>query len=194
MPSATLAALRAFGASRLDFGGANVRNGWAKFTLNDAVSSDKLVVRLSAACDTSGAIQRPSDQARRPTLRAHATPPARRRRRTEYTVFQAAASRSRVHAANDADAALTDQVSTSVGFTSRQALQQALDERSDGQRAHGRRQGRVIRPYSYTDTHTIGHEDNFMSLGLGGISRADGEMARWRRRAGWTSGLECAGT
>jgi hypothetical protein len=37
------------------FGGANVRNGWSKFTLDDVVSSRQLVVRLTAACDTTGA-------------------------------------------------------------------------------------------------------------------------------------------
>ena len=132
VPSATLVPCVRSAPAGWTFGGANVRNGWAKFTLNDAVTSDKLVVRLSAACDTSGAIQRPSDQAgarRYERRETSGSAPAT----TWYTVFPGGCVTVELHAANDADAALTDQASTSVGFTTRQALQQALDERSDGQ-------------------------------------------------------------
>ena len=44
-------------------GAANVRNGWSKFTLDhDRVGKPALVVRLTADCDTTGAIPTPSDQ------------------------------------------------------------------------------------------------------------------------------------
>lgn len=44
-------------------GSANVRNGWSQFTLDhDRVAPRALVVRLTAKCNTTGAIQRSSDQ------------------------------------------------------------------------------------------------------------------------------------
>jgi len=113
------------------FGGANLRNGWSKFTLNDVVSSQQLVVRLTATCDTTGAAEQPSDQ-----------PGARRYERIEpsgsapvitwHTVFPGGCVTAQFHSTSDTDAALTNEASTAVGFTTRLALQQALEERSNG--------------------------------------------------------------
>ncbi len=45
------------------FGAANVRNGWSKLTLDhDRVGKPALVIRLTATCDTTGAIQATPDQ------------------------------------------------------------------------------------------------------------------------------------
>ena len=45
-------------------GAANVRNGWSRFTLDhDRLGKPALVVRLTAACDTTGATPTPSDAA-----------------------------------------------------------------------------------------------------------------------------------
>ena len=131
VPSASLVPCMRTLPAGWTFGGANVRNGWSKFTLNDVVSSQKLVVRLTAACDTTGAIEQPSDQ-----------PGARRYERIEpsgtapvttwHTVFQGGCVTAQFHSTSDTDAALTSQASTAVGFTTRLALQQALEERSNG--------------------------------------------------------------
>jgi hypothetical protein len=106
-----------------------VRNGWSEFTLGHAqVGSRALVVRLSAACDTTGAIQRPSNQ-----------PGAQRYERTEpgrvatwYTVFPGGCVTAQLDPTISADAALVNQASSILGFTTRQALEQVLDERSNG--------------------------------------------------------------
>jgi tRNA A-37 threonylcarbamoyl transferase component Bud32 len=131
VPTASLVPCVRSAPAGWDFGGVNVRNGWSKFTLNDVVTPDKLVVRLTAACDTTGAIEQTSDQ-----------PEARRYQRTErsrpgpattwYTVFQGGCVTAELYSTRGADAALTAQASTAVGFTSRHTLQQALDERSNG--------------------------------------------------------------
>jgi tRNA A-37 threonylcarbamoyl transferase component Bud32 len=131
VPSASLVPCVRSRPAGWDFGGANVRDGWSKFTLNDVVSSQKLVVRLTAACDTTGAIEQPSDQ-----------PEARRYERTEpspsgpvttwYIVFPGGCVTAQLHSTSEPDAALTNQASTAVGFTTRLALQLALEERSNG--------------------------------------------------------------
>jgi membrane-associated phospholipid phosphatase/tRNA A-37 threonylcarbamoyl transferase component Bud32 len=106
-----------------------VRNGWSEFTLGHAqVGSQALVVRLSAACDTTGAIQRPSKQ-----------PGAQRYERTEpgrvatwYTVFPGGCVTAQLDPSISADAALANQASSILGFTTRQTLEHVLDERSNG--------------------------------------------------------------
>jgi hypothetical protein len=87
-----------------------------------------MVVRLSAACDTTGAAQRPSNQ-----------PGAQRYERTEpgraatwYTVFPGGCITAQLDPTISADAALANQASSILGFTTRQTLEQVLDERSNG--------------------------------------------------------------
>jgi tRNA A-37 threonylcarbamoyl transferase component Bud32 len=109
----------------------NARNGWSEFTLANDLIGSGVVVRLSAACDTTAAIQRPSDQ-----------PGAQRYERTEpgpsgrattwYTVFPGGCITAQLDPTISADAALANQVSSILGFATRQTLEQALDERSDG--------------------------------------------------------------
>ena len=131
VPSASLVPCVRSWPAGWGFGGASVRNGWSKFTLNDVVNPQKLVVRLTAACDTTGAIETPSDQ-----------PRARRYERTEpdssgpatmwYIVFEGGCVTAQFGSPSDVDAALAREASSAIGFATRPALQQALDERSNG--------------------------------------------------------------
>jgi tRNA A-37 threonylcarbamoyl transferase component Bud32 len=113
------------------FGEANVRNGWSKFTLTDVVSSKNLVVRMSATCDTTGAVEHASD-----------VPQARRYERIDpsgsgpptawYAVFSGGCVTAQLHGTGAGDSALVTEASNAVAFTTRVALQQALEERSNG--------------------------------------------------------------
>jgi hypothetical protein len=106
------------------------RNRWSLFTLaKDQVGP--LVVRLSATCDTTGATQQPSDQ-----------PGAQRHARTDHsgagsavtscTVFVGGCVTAQLQPTGAADAGVASEASSIVDFTTRQALQQALEQRSGG--------------------------------------------------------------
>jgi tRNA A-37 threonylcarbamoyl transferase component Bud32 len=114
------------------FGAANVRNGWSKFTLDhDRVGSSAVVVRLTRSCETQGAT---------PTLSNE--PGARRYARTEethsgstvtsYTVFPGGCVTTRFRSTGSSDVSLFDQMNSAIGLVSRQALQNALEQRSNG--------------------------------------------------------------
>jgi tRNA A-37 threonylcarbamoyl transferase component Bud32/membrane-associated phospholipid phosphatase len=132
VPSASLVpCVRALPAG-WTFGAANARNGWSKLTLDHPqVGFPALVVRLTADCDTTGAVPTPPDQ-----------PGTRRYERTEpgqpgpaatsYTVFPGGCVTAQFRSTSDDDAALVDQAASAIGFTTRPALQQALDQRSNG--------------------------------------------------------------
>lgn len=106
------------------------RNGWSMFTLRKYLVGD-MVVRLSASCDTTGAIQRPSDQ-----------PGAQHYERTDqgtsgraaawYTVFPGGCVTAQLSWTSPADAGFATEARSIVDFTTRQALQQTLEQRSDG--------------------------------------------------------------
>jgi len=106
------------------------RNGWSIFTLRK-YEVGSLVVRLSATCDTTGAIQRPSDQ-----------PGAQRYERTDqgpsgqpatwYTVFPGGCVTAQLSWTSAADAGFATEARSILAFTTRQALQQALEQRSGG--------------------------------------------------------------
>jgi tRNA A-37 threonylcarbamoyl transferase component Bud32 len=117
--------------------------GWmvGKVTVNDgrsvlSLDHDRagpgvLVIWLTATCDTRGATEVSSDQPRvRRYQRIDRQTP--RFEATRFDRFQGGCvtARSAVPAANQAE--VTSQLPTILGYTSRQALQQALDERSDG--------------------------------------------------------------
>ena len=51
---------------------------------------------------------------------------------TWYTTFEGGCVTAQFRSASDVDAALATQASSGIGFVTRAALQQALDERSDG--------------------------------------------------------------
>jgi hypothetical protein len=106
------------------------RNGWSAFTLRKYLVGS-LVVRLSATCDTTGAVQRPSDQ-----------PGAQRYERTDqgssgraatwYTVFPGGCVTAQLDWTSAADAGFATEASSIIDFTTRQALRQALEQRSGG--------------------------------------------------------------
>jgi hypothetical protein len=105
-----------------------VRNGWSEFTVANDLVGSQMVVRLSAACDTAGAIQRPSNQ-----------PGAQRYERTEpgrvaiwYTVFPGGCITAQLDPTISADAVFAKEALSILGFTTRQTLEQALDDRSNG--------------------------------------------------------------
>jgi hypothetical protein len=105
------------------------RNGWSMFSLAK-YQAGALVVRLEAACDTGGAIEQPADR-----------PGTRRYERTGqggadlvatwYTVFPGGCVTAEFHS-TEADAAFTNEARSMVDFTTRQALQQELERRTDG--------------------------------------------------------------
>jgi hypothetical protein len=88
-------------------------------------------VRLSATCDTTAAIQRPSDQ-----------PGAQRYERTDqgpssraatwYTVFPGGCVTAQLDWTSAADTGIATEARSIIDFTTRQALQQALEQRSGG--------------------------------------------------------------
>ena len=55
-------ALREIGAIRLEVRRRERRDGWSRYTLNDVITAQGLVVRLTATCDIAGATETPSDQ------------------------------------------------------------------------------------------------------------------------------------
>jgi hypothetical protein len=106
------------------------RNGWSIFTLRK-YEVGSLVVRLSATCDTTAAIQRPSDQ-----------PGAQRYERTDqgpssraatwYTVFPGGCVTAQLDWTSAADPGFVTEARSILAFITRQALQQALEQRSSG--------------------------------------------------------------
>jgi tRNA A-37 threonylcarbamoyl transferase component Bud32/membrane-associated phospholipid phosphatase len=98
---------------------------------HDRAGPGVLVIRLTATCDTRGAIEVSSDQ---PQVRRYQridrqTP---RLETTRFDRFQGGCvtAQATVPAANQTE--VNSQLPTILGYTSRQALQQALDQRSDG--------------------------------------------------------------
>ena len=113
-------------------GATNVRNGWTKFTLDhDRVGQPALIVRLTADCDTTGATATPSDQPG--TRRYERTEPGQPAPTTTYTVFPGGCVTAELRSTNNGDTSLIDEAASAIGFTTRPALQQALDQRSNGQ-------------------------------------------------------------
>jgi hypothetical protein len=97
-----------------------------------AAGDRALVVRLTAACDPSGAVEGPS-----------ATTGVRHSQRTEsgagggfsatwYDQFPGGCVTSRLHLTTDPNGEFAAQAPQVLGFTTRAALQQALSQRSDG--------------------------------------------------------------
>jgi tRNA A-37 threonylcarbamoyl transferase component Bud32 len=113
------------------FADANVRNGWAQLTLNhDRVGQQALVVRLSATCDASGTIQRPSLQ---PSTQRYERPgPDPSHGATWYTLFPGGCVTSRFHPASSTHPSFVDEATSTLGFATRRSLDQTLDTRSNG--------------------------------------------------------------
>jgi membrane-associated phospholipid phosphatase/tRNA A-37 threonylcarbamoyl transferase component Bud32 len=113
--------------------GANARNGWSGFTLDhDQAGSSAVVVRLTPACDPAGATQMPSQ---RPGVR-HYEQTERRADRfaaTWYDQFPGGCVTYRLRSTTDIEGKFATQAPLVLGYTTRQALQQALAQRSNGQ-------------------------------------------------------------
>jgi tRNA A-37 threonylcarbamoyl transferase component Bud32 len=112
--------------------GANATNGWSGFTLDhDQAGNRAVVVRLTPACDPAGATQMPSQ---RPGVRHY----ERTERTTErfsatwYDQFPGGCVTYRLRSTIDIEGKFATQAPLVLGFTTRQALQQALDKRSNG--------------------------------------------------------------
>jgi hypothetical protein len=112
--------------------GANARNGWSGFTLDhDRAGSRAVVVRLTPACNPVAATEMPSQ---RPGVR-HYEQTERRTDRfiaTWYDQFPGGCVTSRLNSTSDVDGTFAGEAPLVLGFTTRQGLQQALDERSNG--------------------------------------------------------------
>jgi tRNA A-37 threonylcarbamoyl transferase component Bud32/membrane-associated phospholipid phosphatase len=106
------------------------RNGWSMFTLRKYLVGS-LVVRLSATCDTTGAIQQPPDQPG--TQRYERTNQGGSgRAATWYTVFPGGCVTAQLQWTSAADAGIAIEARSIIDFSTRQALQQALEQRSGG--------------------------------------------------------------
>jgi len=108
---------------------AKAKNGLSEFTLAHDPDSQAVVIRLTAACTTSGAAQRPSGQPGvRRYERADATSSGQI---TWYTVFTGGCVTAQLHPAGNTTV-FADQASSVLDFTTRRSLQQALAARSNG--------------------------------------------------------------
>jgi tRNA A-37 threonylcarbamoyl transferase component Bud32 len=113
-------------------GSANVRNGWSQLTLDhDRVGARALVVQLTASCDISGAVRRPSDAAL--TRRYERPAPASSARgATWYTAFPGGCITTRFAPASNALDGFVAEANSTLGFVTRDSLDQLLDRRSNG--------------------------------------------------------------
>jgi tRNA A-37 threonylcarbamoyl transferase component Bud32/membrane-associated phospholipid phosphatase len=112
--------------------GANARKGWSEFTLNHDQAGDRaVVVRLTPACDPAGATEIPSQ---RPGVRHYEQTERRTDRFTAtwYDQFPGGCVTSRLRSTTDTQGRFATQAPLVLGFTTRQALQHALEERSNG--------------------------------------------------------------
>jgi tRNA A-37 threonylcarbamoyl transferase component Bud32/membrane-associated phospholipid phosphatase len=113
-------------------GNVTVNDGRSVIRLtHDRAGTDVLVLRLTATCDTRGATPMPSSQ---PQVRRYQRID-RQTPRFEATRFDrfpggCVTAQAAVPAANQAE--ITGQLTTIPSYTTRQALQQALDQRSNG--------------------------------------------------------------
>ena len=98
---------------------------------NDRAGPDAMVVRLTRGCDTRGATRVPAD---RPGIRRYVRIDAVSPQflATRFDVFPGGCATTRFSAPAARRAELTTEAALLLDFTTRQALQQALDQRSDG--------------------------------------------------------------
>jgi hypothetical protein len=112
--------------------GVNARNGWSGFTLDhDRAGRMAMVARLTAACDPVGATEAPSG---RPGVRHYERSERLPGRFTAtwYDRFAGGCVTSKLHSTADVEGKFASEAPFVLGFTTRQALQQALEERSNG--------------------------------------------------------------
>jgi tRNA A-37 threonylcarbamoyl transferase component Bud32/membrane-associated phospholipid phosphatase len=110
-----------------------VNNGRSVLTLDhDRAGDQALVVRLTAACDPAGAVQGPSATAGVRHLQRTESSAGGEFTATWYDLFPGGCVTSRLHLTTDPNGEFAAQAPQVLGFTTRQTLQQALDQRSDG--------------------------------------------------------------
>jgi membrane-associated phospholipid phosphatase/tRNA A-37 threonylcarbamoyl transferase component Bud32 len=109
-----------------------VNDGRSVITLDhDRAGKGAVVVRLAAACDPAGAVEVPSQEpgvvraARVERLAAEFSA-------TWYDRFPGGCVTYRLHSTSDLEGQFANETPSLLGFTTRAALRQALDERSDG--------------------------------------------------------------
>jgi hypothetical protein len=109
-----------------------VNNGRSVLTLdNDRAGIGAIVIRLAATCDPAGASQVLSDQpgARRLMLIHDLAPTFSA---TRFDVFTGGCVTTQLTAPVASRAEITSEASLILGFTTRQTLQEALEQRSGG--------------------------------------------------------------
>jgi serine/threonine protein kinase len=112
--------------------GVTVNDGRSVITLNhDRAGNAALVVRLTAACDPSGAVEGPSANA---DVRHYQQIESRSGEfaATWYDQFPGGCVTSRLHLTTDPNGEFAAQAPEVLGFTTRAALREALSQRSDG--------------------------------------------------------------
>jgi tRNA A-37 threonylcarbamoyl transferase component Bud32/membrane-associated phospholipid phosphatase len=112
--------------------GANATNGWSGLTLNhDRAGERAVVVRLTATCDPAGATEVPSD---RPGVRHYQRTQRLTGRfmATWYDRFPGGCVTYQLRSTTDIEATFATEAPLVLRLTTRQALEQVLDERSNG--------------------------------------------------------------
>jgi hypothetical protein len=109
-----------------------VNDGRSVVTLNhDRAGPSAVVLRLAAACDPAGAVRTTSSA---PGVRRYqrAGPGAGEFRATWYDLFPGGCLTYQLHSTSDVEGSFTADLPALIGFTTRDALRQALHQRSDG--------------------------------------------------------------
>jgi hypothetical protein len=109
-----------------------VNDGRSVVTLNhDRAGPSAVVLRLTAACDPAGAVQAPSPA---PGVRRYqrAGPRTGEFRATWYDLFPGGCLTYQLHSTSDVKGSFTTELPALLTFATRDALRQALRQRSDG--------------------------------------------------------------
>jgi tRNA A-37 threonylcarbamoyl transferase component Bud32/membrane-associated phospholipid phosphatase len=133
VPSASMVPCVEFLPVGWELGDVAVNDGRSVLTLNHDRAGDRaLVVRLAAACDPGGAVEGPSPTAGVRHYQQLGSSAGGEFRATWYDQFPGGCVTSRLHLTTDPDGEFAAQAPQVLGFTTREALRRALDERSGG--------------------------------------------------------------
>jgi hypothetical protein len=132
VPSASMVPCVPFLPVGWSLGNVTVNDGRSVITLNhDRAGNAALVVRLTASCDPSGAVEGPSATAGVRHYQGIESPTGAFTA-TWYDQFPGGCVTSQLHLSTDPNGEFAAQAPQVLGFTSRAALQQALSQRSHG--------------------------------------------------------------